>query len=148
MSFDASKHSLATPLKKVKGLGSAHSGTNHFIRQRVTAIFMVFLLLWLGSVTLEIAAEPRNLRLVLFGSILNIVFAIFFVGNFLFHGYLGLQMVIEDYVHNHFNQIVSLLCIKAFCIITFIFFVIAAITSLDSFITFTIVSRILQGLTP
>jgi succinate dehydrogenase / fumarate reductase membrane anchor subunit len=139
--------SLATPLAKVKNLGGAHSGTGHFIKQRVSAIFMLFFIIWLANLVLDISYSPKDLKIIIFGSVLNIAMVIFFVGNFLYHGYLGMQMIIEDYVHSRFGLIFSLIVLKWLCIMTFISFVMAAITTLTSFISITVMTRLLQGLT-
>ncbi len=88
-----------TPLKRARGLGSAKDGTTHFIRQRITAIavalsgiYLLGLLFGLGGIDYAgaraIVANPFN-AMVLVGFLL----AAFW------HAKLGLQVVIEDYVH-------------------------------------------------
>lgn len=90
--------SLRTALGRAKGLGSAKQGTAHFIQQRVTAIALLILGLWLiwallsvgGLTPLEIKAWFRS-PVALVGMMLTVFVT-------LFHSYLGLQVVIEDYV--------------------------------------------------
>ena len=88
-----------TPLKRAIGLGSAKEGTGHFMWQRITAIALVLLgayfiglLLGLGGADYEraraIVANPFNAAL----------FAAFLIAAF-WHAKLGLQVIIEDYVH-------------------------------------------------
>ena len=89
-----------TPLKGVRGLGSAKTGTEHFVHQRLTAAalvvlgiwFLVFVLGLLGSdyVTATAAiAKPWNAV-----PLIGLLIAMFW------HAQLGLQVVLEDYVHN------------------------------------------------
>ena len=91
--------SLETPLHRVQGLGASHSGTGHFWRERLTSVALIPLSLWfayamLGLVgTNEVAvvsflAHPWN----------AILMAAFAVISF-YHLSLGLQVVIDDYVH-------------------------------------------------
>jgi len=91
--------SLQTPLARVRGLGSAKSGVHHWWMQRLTAIALVPLtiyFLWLLLCMLgmdqdqarELVAKPRN----------ALVLAAFVIALF-WHAQLGLQVVIEDYIH-------------------------------------------------
>lgn len=91
--------SLRSPLGRVLGLGSAKDGTEHFLSQRISAIalallgcwFAVEMLLLEGMAYLEVVrfiAEPANTVLL---SLLSVTVA--------WHSYLGVQVVIEDYVH-------------------------------------------------
>ena len=91
--------SLETPLHKVQGLGASHSGTGHFWRERVTSVALIPLSLWfayamLGLVdTNEVAivsflAHPWN----------AILMGLFVVISF-YHLSLGLQQILDDYVH-------------------------------------------------
>lgn len=92
---------LRTPLSQVKGLGSAKEGTSHFWAQRVSAIAMVPLVIWF---CLAIASLPdmsfEALRLWLANPVSAVLLLLFIATGF-HHGKLGLQVVIEDYVHVH-----------------------------------------------
>lgn len=90
---------MRTPLKRARGLGSAKHGTGHFLWQRVTALALVFLgvyllglLLWLGGADYDraraLVSQPFNAT----------ILATCLVTMF-WHAKLGLQVVIEDYVH-------------------------------------------------
>ncbi|MBL4695645.1 MAG: succinate dehydrogenase, hydrophobic membrane anchor protein [Rhizobiaceae bacterium] len=97
--------SMLTPLKKVNGLGSAREGTDHFWRQRLTSIANVPLLLyfiWLlislnGASYTEVIAELSS-------PFTTIVLLLVMVSG-LVHMKLGMQSVIEDYVHNEGTKI-------------------------------------------
>jgi succinate dehydrogenase / fumarate reductase membrane anchor subunit len=94
--------SLRTPLGQAKGLGSSKHGTDHWISQRLSAIALVFLGLWLVWALLKIGGyTPSEIKewlgspAPLLGMMLTVIVS-------LYHGYLGLQTVIEDYVSSTF----------------------------------------------
>ncbi len=104
-----------TPLKRARGLGAGHSGTEHFWKQRVTAVILAPLAIWfvvtlvsLVGVDLETAREtiarPWN----------AIIFAVFLVTMF-WHARLGLQIVLEDYVHTRSLEIAGHFLINFLC---------------------------------
>ena len=87
-----------TPLSRVKGLGSAKEGTTHFWHQRLTALLLIPLVLWFGF---SLAALP-----VAHGTLLSwvqqpwvTVALVLLISAAFYHAQLGLQVVIEDYVH-------------------------------------------------
>lgn len=90
-----------TPLSRVKGLGSAKEGTDHFWAQRISAIALVPLILWL---TFSIASLPGMdyiaIREWLSQPFNAIVMILLIVAGFA-HARLGLQVVAEDYVGSH-----------------------------------------------
>lgn len=90
-----------TPLSRVKGHGSAKEGTAHFWSQRLTAIALVPLVLWLAF---SIASLPDMdyiaIREWLSTPFNAIVMILFIIAGF-YHAKLGLQVVIEDYVGSH-----------------------------------------------
>lgn len=90
-----------SPLSRVKGLGSAKEGTDHFWIQRLTAIALVPLVLWLAF---SIASLPGMdyvaVREWLSQPFNAIVMILFMTAGF-YHARLGLQVVIEDYVGSH-----------------------------------------------
>ena len=101
--------SMRTPLGRVRGLGSAKSGTEHWWLQRVTAIaniplvifLVIFVIRHLGASRAEIVASIAN-------PFVAILLALTFV-SVLWHMRLGLQVVIEDYVHGHAAKFAALL---------------------------------------
>ena len=100
--------SLRTPLSEAQGLGSAKSGTEHFWQQRMTAIAnvpLVIFLLWfivshLGCTRGDVLTSVQNP----FNAILLVLSFV----SILWHMRLGMQAVIEDYVHGHAAKLVSL----------------------------------------
>ena len=100
---------MKTELGKVRGLGSAHDGTQHFFLQRVTAVANVPLVLYL---VYFIVAHVSANRAAVVASIKNPFCAIALslaLLSICWHMKLGLQMVIEDYVHGHASKMAALL---------------------------------------
>ena len=91
--------SMRTPLKRVRGLGSAMSGTEHWWLQRVTAIANLPLILFmLGFVIAHLGKSRADLIASLHHPIVAILMAAAFL-SVLWHMRLGMQVIIEDYVH-------------------------------------------------
>ena len=90
---------MRTPLGRVRGYGSARSGTEHFIQQRLTAIANIPLTI--AAVVIVISLIGRNHAAVaqILGSMpVAIVMLLFIISTF-YHMKIGMQVVIEDYVH-------------------------------------------------
>jgi succinate dehydrogenase / fumarate reductase membrane anchor subunit len=111
--------SIQTPLAKVKHLGPAgHHATDHHIKQRVTAIFMIPLAIWfVVTVVCFIQKNMEDLPWFITSPV-TIIGAVLFVLNAFYHASLGLRMVIEDYVHCKSLRIASLLVMYGFVITT------------------------------
>ena len=105
---------------RVRGLGSAHEGVKHWWLQRVTALLLIPLIAWfvIGLVVhtgADHAAVTTWLRSpVTYGLMLVLLAAAFW------HGSLGLQVVIEDYVHREWCKLALILLAKAACIGLFV----------------------------
>jgi succinate dehydrogenase / fumarate reductase, membrane anchor subunit len=99
---------MRTPLKRVRGLGSAKSGTEHFWHQRLTALanvplvmfLIVFIVNHLGANRAEVVASVKN-PFVAVGLLLALV-------SITWHMRLGMQVVIEDYVHSEGRKLALL----------------------------------------
>lgn len=102
---------LRTPLSEVKGLGSAKEGTSHFWAQRLTAIALVPLVIWL---CFSVAALPGmdyvSVREWL-SSPMTTIMIILFVAVAAYHSRLGLQVIIEDYVPGHAGRTVAIIAV-------------------------------------
>ncbi len=106
------KPSLRTPLGHVRGLGSAKDGTHHWWMQRVTAVALVPLTIWFAIGLIGHVGAEQSVVQAWFGNPINAALMILFVATAYFHGYLGTQVVIEDYVHNELLKIASILAVK------------------------------------
>ncbi|MBM3650280.1 MAG: succinate dehydrogenase, hydrophobic membrane anchor protein [Alphaproteobacteria bacterium] len=91
---------LRTPLSRARGLGSAKDGLHHWWAQRLTAIALIPLVVWFAiSLVMMTGAEQAVVRAWI-GSPYVMVLLILTIVIGLHHGQLGMQVVIEDYVHN------------------------------------------------
>lgn len=105
---------LISPLAKARGAGSAHHGSGHWLHQRITAVSNIPLMLWLvWSVVQLPSASFQDVSLWLSQPV-NAILMILAVLSTFYHAVLGLQVVIEDYVHCEFSKIVSLLALRLF----------------------------------
>ena len=108
--------SLQTPLHKVRGMGSSHSGVSHFWRQRLTATALVPLSIWFGVSVLGLIGAHEASTLAFLSQPLNAILMAAFVVILLFHMILGLQVVIDDYVRSNGQKLFLMLLIRAFAI--------------------------------
>ncbi len=100
---------MRTPLKNVRHLGSAKEGTDHFWRQRMTAVANLILApLFVALLVFMVGRDYGDVRRVL-GHPLVAVLMILFIGAGLAHMRLGMQTIIEDYVHGEGRKIVLLM---------------------------------------
>ncbi|TWT15634.1 succinate dehydrogenase, hydrophobic membrane anchor protein [Reyranella sp. CPCC 100927] len=90
---------LRSPLARVRGLGSAQDGTHHWWLQRVTAIALVPLVVWFIISMLRVAPEGQAAVRAWIASPITMTMLILFIAVGLWHAALGMQVVIEDYVH-------------------------------------------------
>lgn len=101
--------SLRSPLGQVLGLGSAKDGTGHFWGQRVSGIALAVLGVWFSSAMLVMPGFAHADAVAFIGSPVNSVLLLLLVVTVAYHSYLGIQVVIEDYVHGHGLKLVALI---------------------------------------
>ncbi len=106
-----------SPLKTVKGLGAAKSGTGHFIHQRLTALFLIPLtLLFMSVLVCMLTAENYFEIKALFQSPFWATALILFIIVGFYHAALGLQVVIEDYIHHELLKVGLLALVRFVCL--------------------------------
>ena len=106
-----------TPLKRARGLGSGKTGTGHWWWQRVTAVLLVLLVPWLvGLLVSLVGADVDAARATIAKPWNAIPLAALVVGAF-WHGKLGMQVVIEDYVHTRWVEVTLQLVVTFLCVI-------------------------------
>lgn len=103
---------LRTPLKNVRGLGAAKEGTHHWSVQRVTSIALIPLTLWFVYSVLSFAAGDYQSAIAWAAEPHSTVMLLMLVIITFHHSQLGLQVVIEDYVHCEVLKMVTLLASK------------------------------------
>ena len=104
--------SLRSPIGRVRGLGSAKEGTQHWWSQRVTAIALVPLVLWLVVSILSLRHAEYAAVVQWMGQPLNSALLILLIITLFYHAMLGVQVVIEDYVHTEALKVGALLLAK------------------------------------
>ena len=109
--------SLRSPLGRVRGLGSAKDGTGHWWAQRLTSLALIPLTLWFCAAVVSLAGADHAAVAAWAGSPVVAGLLILLITATFYHAYLGLQVVIEDYVHNEMAKIVGLLLTQAAAII-------------------------------
>jgi succinate dehydrogenase / fumarate reductase membrane anchor subunit len=105
-----------TPLHRVQGLGAAHSGTGHFWHQRMTAVALVLLGGWFAFVVLGLVGASEASVLAFLAAPWNAILMAALVIILLYHMMLGLQVVIDDYVHAPGMKIFLMMLMRAFAI--------------------------------
>lgn len=97
--MNGSSSSMRTALARARGYGSAKSGTEHFIRQRLTAIANIPLTI--AAVVIVVSLIGRNHAAVaqILGSTLVAIIMLLFIISTFYHMQIGMQVIIEDYVH-------------------------------------------------
>ncbi|MGH8041549.1 MAG: succinate dehydrogenase, hydrophobic membrane anchor protein [Rudaea sp.] len=117
MSADMNDIDLRTPLKRVRGLGSAKSGTHHFIIQRITAIALIPLVFWTIWLALVLLHADYTQASALLHQPINALLMIAFVIALFWHAQLGIQVVIEDYVHTRWLEGTAQILVRFACVI-------------------------------
>ena len=106
-----------TPLKTAIALGSAKHGVHHFLVQRLTAIALVLLGVWFVWLVLRLPGlDYAGARALLAEPCNALLMGLFVIAAF-WHAQLGLQVVVEDYVHTHGWQLVLQVGIRLLCIL-------------------------------
>lgn len=103
---------LQTPLAKVRGLGSAKQGTQHWWQQRLTAILLVPLSLWIMAALVSLTSMDYISVTRWIKAPVNAALLILFISSLFHHAQLGVQVVIEDYVESEWQKITSLILVK------------------------------------
>lgn len=109
------KLSYQTNLAKVKALGSAKSGTHHWWMQRLTAILLMPLMVWFSILAIKIVTSTNLELFDLFASPYNSMGIILFIITSLYHAFLGIKVVIEDYIHCPKMKLIMVIMLHITC---------------------------------
>ena len=103
---------LRTPLSRARGLGSAKEGVHHFWAQRITAVALIPLVAWFAISLIMMSGADYAVVRAWIGSPAVMVLLTLTIVIGLHHAQLGMQVVIEDYVHNEGLKLASIVAIR------------------------------------
>ena len=108
---------MRSPLGRAIGLGSAKEGVEHWWRQRITALALVPLTLWLVIAVIGLVGAEHAVFVAWVRSPMPAVLLVLLLLATFYHTALGLQVVIEDYVHGEAMRLAALLVMRLLCIV-------------------------------
>jgi succinate dehydrogenase / fumarate reductase membrane anchor subunit len=108
--------SMRTPLGRVLNLGSAHSGTGEFWRQRITGVAMTLLMMPVVVIVMMLLGRNQAGAAQILGSLPIALILLLFILASAWHMKIGMQVVIEDYIHNEKLKLVSIMLNNFFSI--------------------------------
>ena len=112
MASTSSNPGLRTQLGRVRGLGSAKAGSEHWWMSRLTSIALIPLTLWFIFGVFSIIGEGHAAAAQWLRSPFSAIMMILFVGVTFYHTASGIQVVLEDYVHNEPVKLASIVAAK------------------------------------
>lgn len=101
--------SLRSPVGRVLGLGAAKEGAAHWWSQRVSAVALALLALWFVSALLRMPDLSYSTITAWIAMPLHAVLLLLLVSTLVYHSQLGVQVVVEDYVHHHGLKVATML---------------------------------------
>ena|SRR5919199_6004162 len=107
---------MKTPLGKVRGLGSARSGTEHFWRERLTAVAEIPLEIAAIAIIVSLLGADHARAVAILGSPVVAVVLLLWILNATIHMRLGMQVIIEDYVHTELLKLLALMANTFFAV--------------------------------
>ena len=106
---DQTPNSIRTPLGRVRHLGSAHNGTGHFWHQRLTSVALVPLTIAVIIIVVGLLGRNHAAVVQILGSSPVAIIMLLFVLTSVYHMWLGMQVIIEDYVHDELPKFAALM---------------------------------------
>ena len=107
--------SMRTPLARVRNLGSSHSGTRDFWRQRLTAVAMALLIIPVVVIVLMLLGRNHAGAAQILGQLPIAIILVLFIIASAWHMKIGMQIVIEDYVHGEKTKLALVIANNFFC---------------------------------
>jgi succinate dehydrogenase / fumarate reductase membrane anchor subunit len=111
-----SEQRYRTPLGRVRGPGSAHSGTGAFWHQRVSAVALLSLTLVFVVIVITLLGRNHAAVTQILGSPPVAILMLLFIGASVYHMWLGMQEIVVDYVHEDLSRLFLLMCNTFFSI--------------------------------
>ncbi len=106
---------MRSPLGRARGLGSAKEGVDHWLLQRVTAVALVPLSLWFVIALIELVGADFDAMQDWVGRPLPAILLVLLLIATFYHAALGLQVVIEDYVHGELARVGLVILTRLAC---------------------------------
>ena len=100
---------IRTAMGRVRGLGSARSGTKHFWQERVTSVANIPLTIAFFVIVASLLGRNHAAVVQILGSPLVAILLLLFIFNSIYHMWLGMQVIVEDYVHDETWKLVTLM---------------------------------------
>ena len=119
---------MRSPLGRVLGLGSAKEGVEHWWRQRITAIALVPLVLWFVIAVIHHVGADRAAMVAWMHEPIPAMMMILLIVATFYHAALGLQVVIEDYIHGEAMRLGALIVMRLLCILFVVRGILAVLT--------------------
>ena len=101
--------SLRSPIGRVLGLGAAKEGVGHWWSQRVTSVALLLLGLWFVASLLRMPTFDYDFVVAWIAVPFNTVLLLLLIATLVYHSQLGVQVVVEDYVHHHGLKVATML---------------------------------------
>lgn len=102
-------NSIRTPIARVRGLGAAHTGTSDFWRQRLTALALLLLFIPVLFIIMTLLGRNHAAAAQILGSPLIAIIMILFIVASVWHMKIGMQVILEDYVHDEKLKLLSII---------------------------------------
>ena len=118
---------LRNPLQRARGLGSAKDGVQHWWRQRVTAVALLVLGIWFVLLVLSLLHGGYAAAHAALAHPLNAALMIAFLIALFWHMQLGVQVVIEDYVHTRWIELTLQILVRFFAVLAALLAIIAVL---------------------
>ena len=100
---------MRTPMRRVRGLGAAHTGTQNFWHQRVTSVAGIPLCIALLIIVVALLGRSHAAVVQILGSPIVAIIMLLFIINTVYHMWIGMQEIIVDYVHEDKLKLATLL---------------------------------------
>ena len=118
---------LRSPLGRARGLGSAHAGSHHWWVERVEAAALVPLTIWFIFALLHLVGAPRQAVIDWLSSPVSMVLMLLLIVTTFHHLSLGVQTVLDDYVHQPAIKLWSVLAVKGACVVAALLCIVAVL---------------------
>ncbi len=100
---------MRTPMRRVRGLGAAHTGTQTFWHQRITSVAGILLTIALVVIVISLLGRSHAAVVQILGSPLVAILMLLFIINMTYHMWIGMQEILVDYVHEDKLKLLALM---------------------------------------